>query len=164
MSKSPKSQFYRYSLKTGGLINAFMCSDKAWLYLLPPEDAQSIENLYCHVKITFDSSVATSSQKLKAIGISSVPYDNGIYGAPSYEREIELNLQADGSRVIDTVLDLTTILNKENVRFANLFGDFSFNDFTMVYIKLADALQDQLVVGTINIWKIDATFTTKEIR
>lgn len=163
MSKSPKSQFYRYSLKVGGLINAAMCTDKAWLYLLPPEDAQSIENLYCHIKITFDSSVVLPSQKLVAVGISDVPLTR--FNAPVYEKEIELNLQADPvTRVIETTVDLTTLLKKDNVRFDNVFGDFSINEYTMVYIRLADALQDILVVGTINVWKLEALFTTKEIR
>lgn len=168
MSISPKSQFYRYSLKTGGLISTSMCTNVAWLYLLPPEDGQSIENMFCHIKLTFDSAIATSSQKLLAVGISNSPssshYPSFLYGDPTYEREIELNLQADGDRVVEATVDLSSILNKQNVRFANVFGDFTTEDFTMVYIRLPDALQSILNVGTINIWKLEALFTTKEIR
>ncbi len=162
-SFSPKSQFYRYSLKTGGVIGSSMCTNIAWLYLLPPEDAQSIENLYCRIKLTFDSSVAISSRKLVAVGVSSKAQNN-FNGAPAYSREVELNLQADGSRVVEATIDLTTILRKTDIRFSSSFGDFTTDDFTMVYIRLPDALQSILVVGTINVWKLDGTFTTKEIR
>lgn len=165
MSQSTKSQFYRYSLRTAALTGYTMCTHKAYTYISPPEDAQTIENLFCHLKITFDSAIDAGSQVLEEIGIASEwPFSR--VQVPTYLNTIQLNQAADANRVIDIKIDLTSMLKKDNVRFdvTDSTGNFLQNDMTLVYIKLPDSLIDESNVGTIDIWKIDALFTTKEIR
>lgn len=160
-SFSPKSQFYRYSLKTAGLKGNSWCGDIAWLYLRPPEDAQSIESMYCRFRLRFDAGVAVGDRILEKVGISS---SASLFDTPDYERELEINQAADGDRYVDISIDLSTLLKKDNVKFQEDFGDFSTQDFTFVYIKLPYSLRNNLSVGTIELWKLDGMFTTKEIR
>lgn len=161
MSKSPKSQFYRYSLKTAALQGNVWCADIAWLYLRPPENAQTLESLYCHFKMTFDSSVPSARRIVEAIGISSRAT---IFATPTYEKQFDINVSADGNREVDITIDLSTLLKKDNVKFQEDLGDFTTNDFTFVFIKLPLELRNTLTVGTIDIWKLDGMFTTNEIR
>lgn len=160
-SFSPKSQFYRYSLKTAAIKGNVWCGDIAWLYLRPPEDAQSIESMYCRFRMRFDSGVSVGERVVEKIGISS---SASLFLTPTYEKELELNQAADGDRYVDISIDLSSLLKKDNIRFQEDFGDFSTQDFTFVYIKLPGTLRNNLTVGTIELWKLDGMFTTKEIR
>lgn len=164
MSKSTKSQFYRYTLRSVAVANRAACTDKYYLYPVPPEDALTIENLFTHFKITFDSSVPAGSRVVEAIGITNErPLFNGNHA--SIERLIQLDEVADGNRVVDIKIDLSDLLVKENVGFTPLFGaDYETENQTFVYVKLPSGLRETLNVGTIDIWKTDILYTTREIR
>lgn len=159
MSIGTKSQFYQHSLKTAGLFGQAICSNRAHLYLRPPEDALSIESLYCRFRMTFDASVAVGNRVLSTVGIASRPSRSA-----SYQRELVINQAADANRVVDITVDLSSLLRSTDVHFENDFGDFTTDDFTMVFVTLPNGLYQVLTVGIIDVWKLDGMFTTKEIR
>lgn len=164
MSKSTKSQFYRYTLRSVCVGNTQMCTDKVYLYPVPPEDALTIEGCFTHFRILFDSSVASADRVVESIGIANqrpLSYND----EPAVHRRLVLNRAADGNRRVDIKVDLTSLLTKENVGWTPVFGaDYDDGDQTFIYIKLPNALHDTLNVGTIELWKADSLYTTREIR
>lgn len=164
MSQTTKAQFYRYTLRTSALAQWDMCTNKVMAYIYPPDNALSIENLSCHFKMTFDSAISSGARVLSKIGIcSEVPASVG--EVPRYINTIVLNQAANGSLEVEIDIDLTSLLRKTDVNLETDFiGDFLQNNMTMVYVELPESLQAENFVGVINLWKIDALFTTKEIR
>lgn len=159
MSIGTKSQFYQHTLKLAGLFGNSLCSNRAWLYIRPPEDALSIESLYCRLRITFDSAIPVADRVLNTVGVCSRNSRSA-----TYSRELTINQAADGNRVVEVTIDLTSLLRRTDVHFENDFGDYTTDDFTMVFFTLPANLQNNLTVGIIDVWKLDAMFTTKEIR
>jgi hypothetical protein len=103
---------------------------------------------------------------LKRIGIAS-ERPLFINDTPATLRTMDLNLAADGNRVVDVKLDLTHLLTgiKENVAFTPLLSaDYENDDKTFIYVEFPATLRDTLNTGTINIWKTDSLYTTREIR
>jgi len=157
-----KNHFYPFTLRLATLSNVIFCRDKFYVYPVPPEDALSIENLFIHLKFTFDASVASGSRIVEWIGIGS-EFPTFITDEPDYFRKIDLNVAADANRKVDIKLDLTTILNKDNVRYREYFETPVTTDYTYVIIKLSENLRDTSLVGTAQLCKLDALYTTKGI-
>lgn len=166
MSGSTKNQFYHYTLRTVGVANSQMCTDKAYLYPVPPEDAITLENVFVHLRIQFDAAIPTNRQIVESIGIANQrPLFQTV--EPTIHRKIDLNVAADGNRRVDIKVDLSHLLDgiKENVAWTPLFGaDYDDGDQTFIYLKLPVQLRNTLNVGTIEIWKVDLNYTTREIR
>jgi len=147
-------------------MNGVACTDKLYLYPVPPEDALSLEGVFTHFRILFDSSVAVADRVVESIGIANMRplfYDDD----PTIYKKIVLNQAADGNRRVDVRVDLTDLLVdiKENVAWTPLFGaDYDDGDQTFIYVKLPDSLHNTLAVGTIELWKVDSLYTTREIR
>lgn len=166
MSGSTRSQFYHYTLRSVGAANVQMCTDKIYMYPVPPEDALTLESLLTHFVIQFDSGVAVGNRIVESIGIANqrpLSYND----EPQIYKKIDLNQAADGNRRVDIKLDLTDLLVgiKDNVAWTPLFGaDYDDGDQTFIYIKFPDALHNTLNVGTIELWKADLLYTTREIR
>lgn len=161
--KSSKIHAFHHSLRTVCMANRQQCQDKHYIYIVPPEKALTIENLVMHLKFTFDAGVTAPDRVLQWVGIGS-DYPLFITSDPVYFRKIDLNLAADANRKIDTMLDLSHLLKKTNVNFRSLFGTFTSNDYTYVILKFAEANRGVSNVGTINLCRIDAQFTTEGIR
>lgn len=139
-----------------------ICSTKHLLYIVPPENALTIENLFCHLKLTFDVAIASGDRILEYIGVSDV-YPEVVFAEPNRLVKFQLDQAADGNREIDLKIDLTPLLKKTNVAYREYFGDDP-GGATYVMLKFPDALLNETNVGTFNIWKLDAQFTTEGIR
>lgn len=163
VQKSSKIHAFHHSLRTICMAARQQCQDKQYIYISPPEKALTIENLVIHLKFTFDAGVAAPDRVLSSVGIGS-DYPLFITSDPVYYRKIDINQAADGSRKIDVTLDLSHLLKKTNVNFRTLFGTFITNDFTYVVLKFADNNRGVSNVGTIDLCRIDAQFTTEGIR
>lgn len=165
MGQGPKSEHYRYSMKTVASLLQAMCTDKVYAYPVPPQNALTLERIFVHFKITFDSSVATGDRKITEIGISNTrPF---FYrDEPTDKLMLPVNLSADANRVIDLKIDLSSLIpDKTAVDYDAVFeADYETGDKTFVYVKMPEGLRDVLTVGIIDIWKIDTVWTTKEIR
>lgn len=158
-----KEQFYHYSLRSCATTNFAACEDKLFAYIKPPEDALTIEYIFVHFVMTFDAGVASGDRIIKEIGIASeVPAT--VDEQPTYLKTFTIN-QSAVAGVIDLKINLTPLLKKDNVTLDNNWiGDFLQNDMTLVYIKFDDDLRGNSYTGNIDLWKIDALFTTKGIR
>lgn len=163
VQNSSKIHAFRHSLRTIGITNQVQCQDKKYIYISPPEKALTIENLHMHLIFTFDAAITVPNQVLQYVGIGS-DYPLFITSDPVYFRKIDVNQAADGSRKINIMLDLSHLLKKTNVNFRSLFGTFATNDFTYVILKFGDGNRSVSNVGTINLCRIDAQFTTEGIR
>lgn len=165
MGNQNKLQPYPYSLKSVLAANQAGCLNRFFLYMLPPKEALTIERLFCHFVFQFDSSVAAANRVVQSIGIVDELVPFPITGTSNYQRRQSLNLSADANRRVDISLDLTHLLNHNNVAYEeNAFDDGPTTGYTAVEILLADALNETQTVGTIEIWKLDGLFTTIGIR
>lgn len=165
MSQGPRSEFYRYSLKSSALANNTYCTARIFAYPVPPKNALSIESIFMHLRMTFDSAVAAGNRKVESVGIAHDRPD--LYTAlPTEQNIITLNQAADANRVVDIKIDLTSlIIDKTKVDYdSELEADYATGDKTMIVVKVPDALIDTTNVGTIDLWKIDTIWTTREIR
>jgi len=138
------------------------------MYLIPPKDALTIERLYTHFVLQFNASIDVADRVVQSIGIvDEIPlFDTA---DANYQRRIDLNLSADSNRRVDIGIDLSHLLKNDNVAYEE--GGFDPADdegFTFVEIRLSDNLNvshpNYLNTGTIELWKIDALFTTVGIR
>lgn len=165
MGGQNKLQPYPYSLKTVLASNQAGCLNRFFLYMLPPKEALTIERLFCHFVFQFDASVAAASQVVQSIGIVDQLVPFPITATSNYQRRQTLNQQADSNRRVDISIDLTHLLNHNNVAYEeDAFDDGPTTGYTAVEILLADALQSTSLVGTIEAWKLDGLFTTTGIR
>lgn len=161
MGSQNKLQAYPYSLKTIAMTNQAMCLNRSYTYIVPPKDALTIERLYCHLVFLFDSGVATADQVLLSLGIGD-EYLPAITADANYQRRQSLNLAADANRRVDVSIDLTHLLKNDNVAYTEV-GDIG-TGYTLVELLLPDNLRNTAVTGTIELWKIDALYTTIGIR
>lgn len=163
-SQSTKSQFYRYTLRTVASAAPVGCTDKMFLYPVPPEDALSIETLFTHFRFVFDSSVAAADRVVEWMAVAS-ERPLFIASEPTRCNKLILNQAADGDRRIDLKLDLSDLLIHENIGFTPQVGaDYEQDNMTLLYVKFPDTLRNTLTVGQLEIWKADSTYTTREIR
>ena len=168
MGSQNKLQPYPYSLKTAAIGTYSVCGRRIFMYLVPPKDALTIEKLYSHFVFQFSASISASDQVVQSIGIvDEIPLTDSTNA--TYQRRIDLNTQADSNRRVDIGIDLSHLLNPDNVAYEE--GGFDPADdegFTFVEIRLSDNLDSNhpnyLNTGTIELWKIDALFTTVGIR
>ncbi len=162
-------QPYPYTLKTigpGDKNNSLtICGYRAFLYMLPPKEALTIERLFCHLVFTFDSGVATADRVIQSIGIVDqvplLPTSDA-----NYQRRQTLNVQADANRKIDISIDLTHLLKRTNVRYSESGYDSSgpTTGYTMVEVLFPNTISFASTAGVINLWKLDGLFTTEGIR
>lgn len=165
MGNQNKLQPYPYSLKTILASNQVACLNRFFLYMLPPKDALTIERMYCHFVFQFDSSVAAANRVVQSIGIVDELTPFPITAESNYQRRQTVNMTADSNRRVDLSMDITHLLNHDNVAYEeNAFDDGPSNGYTAVEILLSDNLRETSTVGTIEIWKIDGLFTTTGIR
>lgn len=155
MSESTKNQFYRYSMRTT-VAHGTWCARAFAIKQFPPDNAQSLENLFLHLRIEFNSSMATAAKVLHRVCVvSGFP----AYGRPqdeSWFRELILD-EAAVSGIVDIKLDLTSLIDKAAV------------DDTYVYVETAnlnDFLSEASAGDGGDIWicKLDGIYTTREIR
>lgn len=171
MSQGTKQQPYTYSLRTAAmsnLVDVAICADHMWFYIVPPKDAISIENLYVHLKIQFESSISASLRKILRIGIvNTIEFPARFDPSKAdYYRVLTVNAEADADRIIELKMSLSALLKKSNVRWQDLFSD-QFDDedtYTYVLVEMPVELFEEGLVGKILLWKVDALFTTKGIR
>lgn len=163
MAQESKMHIYPYSLRLAALANVTFCQDKTFLYIVPPAQALTIENLFCHFKFTFDSGVAAANRVVQYIGVcNEIPVN--IASDPSYLRKYDINQAADANRKVDIKLDLSALLNREHANYREFFDDPTSDDFTYCIVKLADGCRGNNNAGTVNLWKLDALYTTTGIR
>lgn len=163
MSESTKSHWFPYTSRSIALNDVTWCAGKILLYVMPPENALTIENMYVHFKATFDSGISSGNRIIKDISIvDKLPslYNNDDV---NYIRTQQLNITADGSRKVDIKIDITHLLKKDNVGYRELFDD-NYGGLTYVMIQPDDSVIDIADIGTIDLWKLDATFTTQGVR
>jgi hypothetical protein len=168
MSTSTKLQQYKYSLRSTciaprQLPNGYLCNYRLMVYPVPPDNAISIENLYLHLIIQFGAGIASGSRKINRIGIGN---SRPLFGSdPPRFRYYDVNLSADPTtRQIDTRIDLSALLKKDDVRWADYFdhGDPSKIGFTYIIIDLPNDLTGSN--GDLLLCKMDALYTTTGIR
>lgn len=166
MSESTKSHWYKQTLRSIALVNRSWCGGKVLLYVIPPQKSISIENLYLHFKATFDSSVPSGNRKVKRIAIvDKMPLFYDSNADLNYYRWMDVNVAADPTtRKVDIKLDVSHLLKKDNVKYREYFDDDSAGGFTYVMIEPDDSLLGTINIGQIDLWKMDAQFTTKGTR
>jgi len=171
-----KIQPYKYSLKCAAVDvdgAGYMCGDTWYFYIVPPEDALTIENIRTHLCIQFDSAVPSAFQKLERVGIiNTYP---GLYPI-THKRTLTVNKTADANRIIDLEIDLSKLLKKDNVDYWN-GGAMSYpENATLIVLEFAVGASSYNGDGTLYqtgslgepggvlLWKTDALFTTQGIR
>jgi hypothetical protein len=156
MSQATKNQFYRFSLRTT-VAKVGWCTKRIMMRQIPPDNAQTLENLFCHVRINFDNaSLPTSHKVLHRIGIiSGFPAYNAAESEDRF-RYIDVDIPADGSNIVDLKIDLTSLIDKTDI------------NGNLVYLESARAGSTDVdftySAGTIELWKLDGIYTTREIR
>ena len=164
MSESTKHHFYPYTVRSVGFQYSAWCGGKILLYVIPPEKAQTIENLYVHFKATFNSGIPSGNRKIKAISVvDRMPPLCNSNGGVNYMRTQEFDISADANRKVDIKIDISHLLKKDNVAYGE-YMDVVITGATMVMIEPDDALIGNNNIGTIDLWKVDAQFTTQGIR
>ena len=86
MGSQNKLQPYPYSLKTILAANQSACLNRFFLYMLPPKDALTIENLFCHFVFQFDAGVAAADRVVQSIGIVDQLTPFPITATSNYQR------------------------------------------------------------------------------
>lgn len=162
MSDSTKFQPYTYSLKTVAFADSGsgICTNKIMMYVVPPDNALSIENISMHLMMQFDASIPSGDRVLRKIGISDefAP----LVSTPNRLKVFDVNIAADVNRRIDKRIDLSALLKKDNVLYRELILPIAAPEtgYTYVYLEFDQDLQLNNNVGSLNLWKIDALFTT----
>jgi hypothetical protein len=170
MSTSTKLQQYKYSLRSTAIAprvfpNGYMCNYRFIVYPVPPDNAITIENLYLHLKVLFSVSVASGSRKIARIGIGN---NYPLYGNnPTRWKYYDVNIAADPTtRIAEAKIDLSALLKKDDVRWADYFnhGDPSKTGFTYIIIDLPSELVGSGTNGDLILCKMDALYTTTGIQ
>ncbi len=172
MSESTKKQPYTYTLKTSTFVGGangfggdfgYICSNGIIFYLVPPDDAITIENIYCHLIMQFEATVPVGQRVLRKIGIIDAPVSPTFFPALVDRLKVfDVNIAADGSGVIDKRIDLSALLKKTDIAYRGVFADASTpdNGYTMIYLGFDDGLANSSLIGKIKLWKADGLFTT----
>lgn len=169
MSESTKLQPYKYSLRSMSIApdftpNGYLCNYKYYVMPVPPQDALTIENLYLHLKVRFNTGIASGSRMITKIGVAN-ERPSFIDNVPSRLRTYDVNLTADANRYIDVKIDLSALLDKKAVGYK---GYFDFEDaateYTYVYFELPPELVNTGSIGDLIICRMAALYTTLGIR
>lgn len=172
MGSQSKQQAYPYSLKTvsasessTSLMSGLICGSRFFMYMLPPKNALTLERLFCHFVFQFDSSIDVADRIIQSIGIVDELPPFPETAVSNYQRRQELNIAADSNRRIDVSMDLTHLLNKDNVAYEeNAFDPGPDDGYTAVEILLSEDIPVLTATGVVELWKIDGLFTTDGIR
>ena len=167
MGNQNHQQAYPYSLKTVAADSGQgICTNRFFMYMIPPKDALTIERLYCHFVMTFDAGISAADRKILSLGIVDELRPFPMTEDANYQRRQDLNISADANRVIDVSVDLTHLLNKTNVRYEESGFDSNpiTTGYTAVEVLLPLSLANTSNIGVLTLWKIDALFTTTGIR
>lgn len=166
MSESSKHHFYHYTARSIAFADVGWCGGKILMYVVPPEKALTIENISIHFKATFDAAIPSGQRIVKSVSIvDKIPLMYNSNSDVNYIRTLQLNTAADATtRKVDMKLDISHLLKKDNVGYRELFGDSAMPNLTYVMIEPDDALIGNTNIGRIDLWKIDAQFTTQGIR
>lgn len=166
MGSQNHQQAYPYSLRTVAAGSAqIICLNRFFMYMIPPKDALTIEKLFCHFVLTFDASVSAANRTIESIGIVDDLRPFPITAAANYQRRQIINQSADANRRIDVSIDLSHLLKRDNVAYEETgFDNGPTTGYTAVEILLNNALQNTTTIGVLDLWKIDALFTTTGIR
>jgi len=170
MSKleSAKHQPYTYSLKTAAFANnTNICNNGVYMYLVPPKNALSIENMWTHINFQFDAGIPSGQRVITNIGISAgYPLDFSISGStPKTDgtiRKLPVNWAADPTtRIIDKRIDLSSLLRKDVAGYRDFFLDFTDpdEDYTYIWVEFGVPVNTS-ITGKMNLWKADALYTT----
>lgn len=163
MSQSTKIHHYDHTLRTATMVNQSLCNQTMYFYPVPPKEALTIEALYLHFKMTIDAGVPAPSRILEYIGIANER--PGFYmDEPAELKKLDVNLLANGSRVIEGRYNLTPLLTKENVGYREYFDDADGGNYTYIVFRLGPAFQELSLAGIMDLCKTDAVYTTKGIR
>lgn len=132
----------------------------------PPDNAQSLESLFMHLRLQFNSGLPSGDKVLKYVGIINDFTGYNEQEQATYFRVLEVNKSAV-SNIVDIKMDLTSLIQKTAVGDIGTFDNDDGNA-TLVYLETANA-SDQSTdftnsAGTIKLWKLDAVYTTRQIR
>lgn len=162
---SNRKQEYPYSLRTVMATELDMCLYRSFFYVVPPQEALTIERLYCHINFEFDSSVAAGDKRIEYIGITDeVPLD---YEADAnYQRRQYVGVAAGPDDRVDISMDLSHLLKRDNVgyREETLGVSDPTTGYTYVEVLMPASIGTNNTTGVYHLWKIDALFTTTGIR
>lgn len=161
MSSSTKKHVYPYVLRSSAYANLSTCQDKIVFYLIPPENALTIEQMFIHLKGTFDAAVPVANQVVAYIGVGSTFV--AIDATPANFKTITLNRAADGSRKVDIKLNITSLVNKLFAGYRDNLGSIATGTPTYITLKLADAFRNTSGFFIIDLWKMDGLYTIKKI-
>lgn len=154
MRQGTKSQFYQFSGQTT-ISKGTFCTRRILIRQLPPDNAQSIENLFMHIRInTSTGSLSSGDKVLARVGVMSSVPSYGYPDTPTRTRFLTVN-KAAVSDIIDATIDLSSLLDKDAV------------DTTFVFLEMKNASTDVSAdgnTGSIELWKLDGIYTTREIR
>ena len=169
MGSQNHQQAYPYTLKTvaaSETASGLVCADRFFMYIVPPKNALTIERLFCHFVMVFDAGIAVADRVIESIGIVDELRPFPQTAEANYQRRQAVNLVADSSRRVNLSIDLTHLLKHDNVAYEESLADPSSIDtgFTAVEIKLPISLASTTTIGVVELWKIDALFTTTGIR
>lgn len=164
MSESTKHQPYTYSLKTVAYVGmgTDICTNVMMMYIVPPDNALTIENLYMHLVMQFDAAIPVGDRVLRKIGISDEFTSEYFFGAPNRLLVFDVNIAADASRIIDKRIDLSALLKKDNVLYREQILPITAPEtgYTYIYLEFDIDLKENNLVGSTRLWKADALYTT----
>lgn len=164
MSESTKHQPYTYSMKTVAYVGTGtdICTNVIMMYLVPPDGALTIENLYMHLVMQFDAAVPVGDRVLRKIGISDEFTSEYFFGAPNRLKVYDVNIAADGSRMIDKRIDLSALLKRDDVLYREMILPISAPEtgYTYIYLEFDADQKENNSLGSIKLWKADALYTT----
>lgn len=164
MSESTKHQPYTYSLKTVAYVGmgTDICTNVIMMYIVPPDNALTIENLYMHLVMQFDAAVPVGDRVLRKIGISDEFTSEYFFGAPNRLKVFDVNIAADANRMIDKRIDLSALLKKDDVLYRELILPITAPDtgYTYIYLEFDEDQKNNNLLGSIKLWKADALYTT----
>ena len=164
MSESTKHQQYTYSLKTAVYIGigTDICTNVIMMYVVPPDNALSIENMYMHLIMQFDAAVPVGDRVLRRIGISDEFTSEYLFGAPNRLKTYEVNIAADGNRMIDKRIDLSALLKNDDVLYREQILPIGAPEtgYTYIYLEFDADQKNNNLLGSIKLWKADALYTT----
>lgn len=137
------------------------------MYLVPPKNALSIENMWTHINFQFDAGIPSGQRVITNIGISAgYPLDFSISGStPKTDgtiRKLPVNWAADPTtRIIDKRIDLSSLLRKDVAGYRDFFLDFTDpdEDYTYIWVEFGVPVNTS-ITGKMNLWKADALYTT----
>lgn len=164
MSESSKHQPYTYSLKSVAYVGmgTDICTNVIMMYIVPPDNALTIENLYMHLVMQFDAAVPSGDRVLRKIGISDEFTSEYFFGAPNRLKVFDVNIAADANRMIDKRIDLSALLKKDDVLYRELILPITAPDtgYTYIYLEFDEDQKNNNLLGSIKLWKADALYTT----